>query len=155
MPTTHEIAWLAGLLEGEGSFGYYNGCPTIQVQMCDRDVVARAASVLGVSLRAEYKPRGRDTYKPVSGCVATGQRAVSWMMTLYALLGERRRTKVRDILTLWHASKRLPRIARNVHRMARCHPDRYVAGHWLCKECYAAQYRAAHRAAKRKEGAIA
>ena len=50
MLTLKEIAWLAGLLEGEGSFGAYvkgSQSPCIQFSMCDKDVLERAANMLG------------------------------------------------------------------------------------------------------------
>lgn len=40
--------WLAGLLEGEGTFASKGGYPAISVNMCDRDVVARAAELMGI-----------------------------------------------------------------------------------------------------------
>jgi hypothetical protein len=43
-----DIAWLAGLLEGEGSFmrGKRKDAPGISLAMTDRDVVERAAKLL-------------------------------------------------------------------------------------------------------------
>lgn len=42
------LAWLAGLLEGEGTFGSYAGYPVLSVQMRDLDV-SRAAKILGAA----------------------------------------------------------------------------------------------------------
>jgi hypothetical protein len=42
-PAIRDIAWLAGLLEGEACFGSYNGCLSIQLQMIDEDIVLRVA----------------------------------------------------------------------------------------------------------------
>src|SRR5260370_28845410 len=45
-----EVAWLAGVLEGEGTFGVarsgQSSYPTISVQMCDESVVRRASRLL-------------------------------------------------------------------------------------------------------------
>jgi hypothetical protein len=49
---TPTVAWLAGLLEGEGTFTAKAGrgsWVTISVEMCDRPTVARAAGMLGAS----------------------------------------------------------------------------------------------------------
>ncbi len=36
--TDLDIAWLAGLLEGEGSF-WFNGSPRVKVAMTDQDIM--------------------------------------------------------------------------------------------------------------------
>jgi len=41
------IAWTAGLLEGEGSFGMSGRSIAIGINMTDRDVIDRIAGVLG------------------------------------------------------------------------------------------------------------
>src|SRR5437870_7480155 len=45
------IAWLAGLLEGEGTFGLIrdsrSSYPVLKVEMCDEEIVARAGHILG------------------------------------------------------------------------------------------------------------
>ena len=87
------LSWLAGLLEGEGTFGL-NGkapraYPVISVEMCDFDVVSRAANVLGaasVQLREPDEARWNLTY--VAAIV--GKRAAEWMRTLRPCMGLRR-----------------------------------------------------------------
>jgi hypothetical protein len=53
--STHELHWLAGLLEGEGSFtaGPPSSprMPVISVNMTDEDVVARLGRIPGASDR--------------------------------------------------------------------------------------------------------
>lgn len=114
--TPRDIEWLAGLLEGEGCFGFYylkrnqNGtgyyCPQIRLSMTDRDVVGRAAKLMGtrVYLR-EGTPKGN---KPVWTTRAAGAKAAGWMMTLYMLLGERRRTKIQEVLWVWRQTSTNP-----------------------------------------------
>ena len=52
--TNDSAHWLAGLLEGEGSFmkGPYSSpnLPIVKVEMCDEDVIRRAAGLLGASV---------------------------------------------------------------------------------------------------------
>lgn len=104
MPTTGDINWLAGLLEGEGSFGFYpkgkRGSPRIWIGMCDRDVIERCRKVMGgKSGIFERQPHARaKTNHVFSVC---GVRAAGWAMTLYPLLGERRRAAVRAMLAEW------------------------------------------------------
>lgn len=96
-----DVYWLAGLLEGDGSFGIKtDGQPRIQLRMLDKDVVCRAASVLGVSYVAELQPQLVNRQVQYD-CCATGKRAAAWMMTLYSLLGKRRQSQVRFALQAW------------------------------------------------------
>jgi hypothetical protein len=136
MRTSLDIAWLGGLLEGEGSF--INGIsPEIAMQMTDRDTVVKAAVLLGVPIgKAPRKPKGKESYKLVWHVRVHGARAIGWMMTLYQFLGERRRAKVREILATWRASSRFPRAPRGQRWMATCHPDRVRSGRMLCHPCY-------------------
>jgi len=99
--TTKDIAWLAGLIEGEGSFGLHRRTyPQIQLAMADEDVVKRAAVLFDVSTTYCYPP-SLQGYKPVWRCYVNGVKAVGWMMTLYSLLGSRRKTKVLEVLNFW------------------------------------------------------
>lgn len=47
MPTDTEIAWAAGLFEGEGSFGYWNGRSRATMTLTDLDVLRRFSSIVG------------------------------------------------------------------------------------------------------------
>ncbi len=106
-----EIAWLAGLLEGEACFiwmeskGY--GYPRIHVEMTDADVMARVHSYLAKGLPrnhlTSYTPKRKDgrNYQKVYRVVIAGRRAAEWMMTLRPLLGERRRAKIDECLAKW------------------------------------------------------
>lgn len=60
MMTIAEIAWLGGLLEGEGCFisGSTSACPRIILQMSDKDVVDRVAAYLGCRVTVN-----RDAYR--------------------------------------------------------------------------------------------
>ena len=146
MRTVRDIAWLAGLIEGEGSFGFKKGCPRIEIQMTDADVVSRAASVLGVKPRAPWIRK--DGYKPVWACCAFGSRAIGWMMTLLPLLGERRRARIAEIVSLWRNAPNIPKAQKGEHYMASCHPDRPRRGRGLCSSCYMSAWR------KQKRGVV-
>lgn len=142
MIKTLDIAWLAGILEGEASFGYHGTTPVIQLQMTDPDVVKRVAALLGVDVRAPWKPKGKDHYKLVYGCVAHGRKAIGWMMTLYSFMGVRRKEAIEAALNKWKAQPRTTHASRGDRTMARCHPERGVTGWGLCKACYMREYRA-------------
>lgn len=133
MIATIDIAWLAGLLEGEGSFTW-SYTPQIQLQMTDRDIVERAAKLLGVGLRNPWMRK--DGYQTVWSCVPCGSTAISWMMTLFPLMGERRQAKIRELLTRWNKAPDMPRAPRGQRWMATCHPDKPRQGKGLCNSCY-------------------
>lgn len=139
---TIEIAWLAGLLEGEASFMLKKGNSIIQIQMTDRDVMERIAALLGTKV-GDYarKPKGKASYLPVYWIAVHGTRAISWMMTLYSFMGERRRAKILEIINHWKASKRAPRASRGTRLMAVCHPDKPRTANLLCRTCWMREYR--------------
>lgn len=103
---TADIHWLAGYLEGEGSFGYKDWSPRITFQTTDFDVARHAGVLLRRGPRGPLQ-RGL-TRKPIWYTAAHGQRAAEWMMTLYVLLGARRQVSIRDALQRWRASRNMP-----------------------------------------------
>lgn len=117
-----DIIWLAGLLEGEGSFGWYtvdhsNGKrysrASIQLEMCDLDIISRVRDILyeddykkGISNL--YQRTNRTSYdteykldKPSYKIAAFSNRAIQWMMTLYPLMGIRRKEKIKEVIIAW------------------------------------------------------
>jgi hypothetical protein len=142
MKTIKEIAWLAGLLEGEASFMLRRGNTRIAMQMTDKDVMDRAASILGTKV-GDYgrKPKGKASYLPVFHLSLHGTRAISWMMTLYSFMGERRRVKILQILNHWKGSKSAPKSSRGPRLPAICHPDKLRTADMLCRTCWMREYR--------------
>ena len=142
MINTLDIAWLGGLLEGEGSFMIKKGCPIIALQTTDEDILTRAAKLLGVAQQGVgRKPKGKDTYKLVHACRVHGTSAIAWMMTLYSFFGERRQAKVKEIIETWKASSAAPRAPRGQRYMAICHPDKPRKSNMLCGTCYMKEWR--------------
>ena len=66
---TCALAWLAGLLEGEGCFTINwnagRGYPVIYVTMCDQDVVDRAGAMLGAT-NVRFDPPRHQRWQPTS-----------------------------------------------------------------------------------------
>lgn len=101
MVTTRDLDWLAGFLEGEGSFmsagaKHYTGI-RIMVWSTDSDVIYRAAAILGVSVKG---PAIRGKAKPIL-YLTVYKTAPEWMMTLYPLMGRRRKDQIRKCLDRW------------------------------------------------------
>jgi hypothetical protein len=84
-----DLAWLAGLLEGEGTFlKPFPSAPrlvVVRVSMTDRDVVTRAANLMGVGV-ASFRPRNPN-HKPVWIATVKGKRARELMLMLKPLMG--------------------------------------------------------------------
>lgn len=152
MKTLTEIAWLAGLIEGEGSFIYKESdSPLISIQMTDEDVIRRVSVLFGTNVRGPYVRT--DGHQTTWTCVVYGAKAVGWMLTLFTFMGERRKAKIRDVLTRWKSyvppvrTNKLPGVPRKKKRMnATCHPDKLVIGWGLCGKCYMRQWRSTRMA---------
>ncbi|KKL45530.1 hypothetical protein LCGC14_2354760 [marine sediment metagenome] len=122
-----KIAWLAGLLEGEGYFGGHKGkYPRMVLKMTDEDVVTEVAAMWGTTVVRSGNCRVTQI---------NGARAIQWMMTLYPFLYKYRREKIVKIIKFWKA---LPKSTR---ARAKCHPDRLMEAHDLCKPCYLVEYK--------------
>ena len=106
--TSDEAHWLAGLLEGEGSFmkgpSSPPNLPIVKVEMCDEDVVRHAARLLKASITIidRHPERG---YKRVFRITVKGSRAVELMLGLRPLMGERRSRDIGSALATYKASK--------------------------------------------------
>jgi hypothetical protein len=94
--TDQDLAWLAGLIEGEGTFlaGPPSAprTPAVQLSMVDRDVVERAGSLLeaGVQVIRSRRQNWRTAYS----VRVRGMRAVLWMKRLRPLMGARRQAQI-------------------------------------------------------------
>ena len=125
-----DIAWLGGLLEGEGWFGltHRDKYPTISLKMTDEDTVKRAAAIWG----SKAFP-----YKTSWITQIAGYRAIQWMFMLYTFLGKRRREKVAKVVQYWKVRHtRAPNGTRPT-----CHPDRKLHAFEMCRPCYQKQYK--------------
>ncbi len=107
-PTSLEIAWAAGLFEGEGCWNVYTRkSGKLQVQarltMTDRDVVERFASIIGCgSTRASHTPSARARGdKPLTEWYVYEAERVREVIRLFLpYLGDRRRARAEEVLRL-------------------------------------------------------
>lgn len=113
--TPTELAWLAGLLEGEGSFcegpPSSPNQPVVQLAMTDRDVVERAASLLGNITVYAKKDRRKAHWKPFFQLKLRGLPAVTLMRTLRPFMGERRRNQIDKAIASYN-NKRCIKLSR-------------------------------------------
>lgn len=98
-----QLAWVAGLVEGEGSF-YAKGGPypaaRFQLDMADEDVVSHACAIMKVG-QVDVQDKGKRSIKPQYRWRVSAQAEVAWVMDmLYPFLGQRRKGKIAEIQQL-------------------------------------------------------
>jgi len=105
------VAWLAGLLEGEGYFGIINSrvggktyrYPRIGVNMTDLDVIDRVGTMWGIKTFSWQPPP--PSKKRQHRVMISGWAAADWMRRLYPWLGDRRRQRIDRILAEYDAQE--------------------------------------------------
>jgi hypothetical protein len=100
------LAWVAGLLEGEGYFGLSHNAsahryPRIQCNMTDLDVIRTLQAVTDVGkIYGPYKSPRNPHHKATYRWTVDGQDARHLMKTLLPLMGSRRQEQIRTALAL-------------------------------------------------------
>lgn len=93
------VAWLAGIIEGEGCFLTMPRRIYVVVAMTDQDVMVRVAHLFGVTLQSYFPARVGS--KQVFVARATGGRAASIICAVSSFLGVRRRAQAQACLTAY------------------------------------------------------
>jgi hypothetical protein len=97
--------WLAGLLEGEGSFmpgpPSDPNRPRISVQMTDKDVIEEVAELFDLEYIQESN-RGPENWKTSYRVQLRGSKAVKIMDQLKPLMGERRQDQIEEALACYN-----------------------------------------------------
>lgn len=89
-----EIAWLAGLLEGEGTFNITDlGGIRVSIEMTDLDILQRIQRALGFG--SIGKPRARGTNKQIwTFSVSSRLDVEQLLIAILPYMGERRSKKI-------------------------------------------------------------
>jgi hypothetical protein len=100
------LSWLAGLLEGEGTFSLNcdkkgNCYPVISVNMCDGAVVRSAARLLEAPSVAPRAPR-HEEWRPTFVAQVGGAHAAEWMKRLRLFMGIRRTAAIDAALSRYN-----------------------------------------------------
>jgi hypothetical protein len=105
MTTIKDIAWVAGLLEGEGAFGVTKKSPNpiIWLHSSDVDIVEHYRNIVNKSSSVVLKKPRHEGFKIQYACNVSGSIAIQWMMTIYSLMGIRRKAKIRMVIEIWKA----------------------------------------------------
>ena len=106
MDDAKAMAWLAGLLEGEGTFGINRyspdiAYPLIGLQMCDEGIVARVARLMGAP-NVWRREAEKDGWSPTYATAVSGHDGASWMRLLRDSMGARRRAAIDAALAAYH-----------------------------------------------------
>lgn len=106
--SVREIAWVAGLLEGEGCFQNHptQVTPRVVLSMSDRDTVERYAATVGAT--AKILIRNFATKKTAFVSTISGRLAVGWMMTIFPLMSKRRQSKIKEVVSKWREKPARP-----------------------------------------------
>jgi hypothetical protein len=105
--TRENLAWVAGVLEGEGSFLLRQGRrPEVRAAMSDEDIIRRLHEVTGVG--GAYGPfkktfNGKPAKDSWVFSVQNQEEAYALMAALYPWMGKRRQEKIREVIVGWRA----------------------------------------------------
>ncbi len=104
-PTTWDIAWAAGIYEGEGSCSYTDGLrdrsPSLQVIIAQKDpwILYRFQAMFGGTVRQrktriKYNPQGHPYESNFHDWYISGVRARGFLMTIWKWLSPRRHEQI-------------------------------------------------------------
>lgn len=104
-PTTHDIAWAAGIYEGEGSCAFRrsevggNRGPQVSVTQKDPWLCHRLRALFGGSVGAHSKTAtGKAEVATYTYWHITNTRALGFLMTIYKFLSPRRQERIQEAI---------------------------------------------------------
>lgn len=138
--TEIEIAWLAGLLEGEGNFEVVPARPHINrpievrvnLSMTDRDVVERVAKLVEATSSIRKQGRNNNKHKPIYILSIKGYRAIRVMSSILPFMMSRRSARIQHAIEAWNSVTH----TRERHLPPTCHPERSHYAKGFCQSCY-------------------
>ena len=98
MATSEEIAWAAGLFEGEGTFSFSQQRARASMASTDIDVLERFRGIVGVGGIGAVSPR-KPHHKPAWQWWANGADAEAVFNAFAPWLGERRRKRGGEVIS--------------------------------------------------------
>ncbi len=115
--TRENLAWLAGIIEGEGTMRWTKPAPKrddgrhpggqsldLSIAMTDEDVLRRVAEIAGVGkVFGPYQPKP-ETRKPIFTYKVSGANAYAVLAAVFSWLHSRRREQVLTAIKSWTQS---------------------------------------------------
>lgn len=106
-----DIAWMAGLLEGEATFyvrpprkNSIHKTPVIQIVMTDKEPIEKIAKLLGYKVGTP--PMHKGGTKSLYRVNIYGERAFGLTQTIYGLMSPRRQSQIRLMWAAWQMNPR-------------------------------------------------
>lgn len=106
------IAWLAGLIEGEGCIlvgKRENGAKSfrIAVNMTDKDVLCRVAEISGIgSVRGPFQPVNAKHKPFYRWNINRGEYVMALLSALYPFMGERRKGRINEAFAAFRLARK-------------------------------------------------
>ncbi len=94
-----DLAWAAGLIEGEGNIYYHAKGHNLRVRvvMTDEDIINRLGVIFNAS--SYYNMVSKDeNHKDIYVVNFSGKKALEVMIAIYPFMGKRRRSKIREVI---------------------------------------------------------
>ena len=102
-----DVAWMAGLFEGEGCFTFSGGSVRATLAMTDEDVVVRFGDLVGKRVREDRKPSLlREGIKAMYEVRLSGRDAVEFMALVKPHMGSRRQARIEELMGRYYNSFR-------------------------------------------------
>jgi hypothetical protein len=99
-PTVKDLYWIAGFLEGEGSFTNTGHSERVSANQVQREPLERLQKFLGGTI--SFYKYGAVTYNSTKDGLymwfTSGARARGIMMTIYSLMSLRRKEQIKNLL---------------------------------------------------------
>src|SRR4029077_13169376 len=100
-----ELYWLAGFLEGEGTFYWVKRGqrPLITAVQVQKQPLERIKATFGGAIRLRKRPSNSRNNQDCYTWTLYNKNAVSLMMTLYCLMSHKRQGQIKKVLDNWRA----------------------------------------------------
>lgn len=111
--TRDDLMWLSGFLEGEGCFTRVlgrSGKPEVwhakvSVENTDLDVMLRVQWLLNAKTLGSYESQRYRGAKKSYTAAITGPKALALMLEVYPYMGNRRQSRILELLSAWEHSR--------------------------------------------------
>jgi len=146
-----ELGWLAGFLEGEGSFSGPRGNTRVVAWQVQAEPLEHVQRLIGGKIRYLRRHTAKAAHSDVHTWWITGPHARGVMMTVYSLMSPKRQGQILEALAYWRAAIPQGKVTECIHGHMYTPENTYTYadGRRACRTCLEARSRQA--AAKRLE----